>query len=256
MRSNAEWRQWGKTDPLFGVASWFGKTKDGPQPWKDDEFYPLGESDWADFAARWERYGVDRTCCVEIGCGAGRLTKPMAGYFGVVIATDVSEGMVDYARRHVPAGNVLFSVADGLRLAVADGAATAAFSTHVFQHFDSPQNAVSCLREIHRALAPGGTLMIHMMVYEWPAMARFFERVYRWRKIMGQARANWLRRTLRRGRWKPFMRIQHYEIAWVLRALKSIGFQDVEMTIAETRSTRDPHPFAFARKPAAPGPAA
>src|SRR6266849_3636698 len=104
MRSNIEWRTWGKTDPLWGVAACEGKRRNGASPWTDPEFYELGAGDWKDYSRHWEQYGVDRRSCVEIGCGAGRMTQQLAGFFGSVHAFDVSPEMVEYARSHSAPG--------------------------------------------------------------------------------------------------------------------------------------------------------
>ena len=48
MKSNTEWELWGKSDPLYGVASWAGRERGGENPWTDEDFYALGE-DWLDF---------------------------------------------------------------------------------------------------------------------------------------------------------------------------------------------------------------
>jgi 2-polyprenyl-3-methyl-5-hydroxy-6-metoxy-1,4-benzoquinol methylase len=60
-------------------------------PWTDKDFYQLGESDWKDFSRHWEMYGLSRESCLEIGCGAGRITMQLASYFKSVHAIDVSE---------------------------------------------------------------------------------------------------------------------------------------------------------------------
>jgi len=96
-KSNAEWERWGETDPLFGVASWSGRGVTDADPWTDDEFYAMGESDWEDFLAQWSSYGVYPGTCVEIGSGAARLTRPMTRFFNHVHGVDVSPGMLERA---------------------------------------------------------------------------------------------------------------------------------------------------------------
>ena len=91
--SNIEWKKWGEKDPLWGAASCPGKERDGTDPWTDEEFYELGEADWQDFIAHWRKYGVDNRSCLEIGCGAGRITLHLAKHFQNTYAVDVSEGM-------------------------------------------------------------------------------------------------------------------------------------------------------------------
>ena len=157
---------WGKTNPLFAVASWENRNREGTSPWTEDEFFQLGKSDWQDFVLRWERYGIDARACAEIGCGAGRLTKPMSAYFGKMDALDVSEGMLDYARKHVTTAQ--FHLVDGNTIPLPDRSVTAVFSAHVFQHFDSLDDATGYFNEIHRVLVTGGTMMIHLPIYWWP----------------------------------------------------------------------------------------
>jgi 2-polyprenyl-3-methyl-5-hydroxy-6-metoxy-1,4-benzoquinol methylase len=114
MKSNQELKQWGKVDPLFAVASWKNRGKDGSNPWTEDEFYALGKSDWEDFLAQWRQYGCDPKHCIEIGCGAGRLTRCIAETFDQVTALDVSEEQINYARSRINHPNVSFCVTDGV----------------------------------------------------------------------------------------------------------------------------------------------
>src|ERR1051325_326677 len=96
--SNLEWQSWGKHDPLHGVATWPGKGKDGPAPWTDEDFYDLGRRDWDGYHSRWQQYGINYATCVEIGCGAGRITCQLVRDFQMVHALDVSSDMIAYAR--------------------------------------------------------------------------------------------------------------------------------------------------------------
>src|SRR5689334_10746121 len=135
--SNVEWRRWGEIDPLYGVASARGRERGGAHPWSDAEFHELGARHWAAFQPAWRRYGLDYASCLEIGCGAGRMTAQLAREFGIVHAVDVSRGMIDYAAERVTGTNVQFHLTDGGSLPIPPASVTAVFSTHVFQHFDS-----------------------------------------------------------------------------------------------------------------------
>src|SRR5262245_27654952 len=108
MKSNTEWKAWGKQDPLYAVATWADREKSGANPWKDEEFYEVGRRDWADFHHRWSPYGVRDGHCLEIGCGAGRITKQLADQFKEVTALDVSADQIAYAAARVPNDNVRF----------------------------------------------------------------------------------------------------------------------------------------------------
>ncbi len=94
---------------------------------------------------------------LEIGCGAGRLTLPLAELFGEVHAVDVSGEMVaqarqalaDYPHAHVYQNN-------GCDLSVLPALPfDFAFSMIVFQHIPSYQVIESYIREVHRLLRPG-----------------------------------------------------------------------------------------------------
>ena len=254
--SNREWRKWGETDPLFGVASWPGRNQQGASPWTDEEFYRLGESDWQDFRSHWERYGVDRQSCVEIGCGAGRITKQLASFFGEVHALDVSDKMIEYAQRHVSAPCVTFHISNGTAIPLRDGQIDAAFSAHVFQHFDSLSVAQNYFAEMARVLKPGGTLMIHLPIHQWPAMSRTLVRLYALRRAMRDLVARGKRLLMDRGLGQPIMRNLSYPLEFVYRVLPQCGLGDIEIMIFSTRSNLAPHSFVFARKQNASEPVA
>jgi 2-polyprenyl-3-methyl-5-hydroxy-6-metoxy-1,4-benzoquinol methylase len=100
LRTNSEWREWGRRDPLFGVASWSKKNVGGSNPWTDEEFYAIGQSDWREFEEHWRKYGYAAGTFVEIGCGAGRITSQLSLAFERGHALDVSEDMIRYASAH------------------------------------------------------------------------------------------------------------------------------------------------------------
>ncbi len=246
--SNIEWKKWGEEDPLYGVSSWSGKAKGDAAPWTDSEFYSLGKSDWEDALARWKQYGVNRASCLEIGCGTGRVTMHMARFFERVHAIDISEGMLAYARTHVDAPSVTFHLTNGATLPVPDQSVSAIFSSHVFQHFEPTSVAADYFAEIARVLTPGGTFMIHLPLYQWPAMPPVFNALYQLRKTVGNLRARIKRRLMVRGRSKPIMRMTHYAMADLFDTLPAYGFTGVEISVFPMKSNGDPHPFIFARK--------
>lgn len=248
MKSNIEWGLWGRVDPLYGVASWEGKSKSGSAPWKDDEFYALGKSDWQDFKRHWDQFGVTYGTCLEIGCGAGRITRQLAEEFKEVRALDVSEAMIAYARVRIPNGNVRFILADGFRLPLPDGSIDAVFSTHVFQHFDSLDDAGEYFREIFRVMKGGGSLIIHLPIYRWPGYRRIYKLFNAIPDAAGAVWAVYNRFLIKRGVRRPLMRHLPFEIDWLFATLKHLGFVDTELRIIRVKSNDGEHPFVLARK--------
>ncbi len=244
LKSNTEWKQWGQDDPLWGVASWANKEKGGASPWTDEEFYALGASDWQDFLRQWQQYGMDTRSCAEIGCGAGRMTRHLAGTFDRVYAFDVSDGMIDRARLAV-GKNVELAVIDGQHLPLADGAVQAVFSTHVLQHLDSVDIGLGYFREFCRVLGPGGSIMIHLPLYELPIGPE--------RRLMNLAhvmfrRLSDLRADFRRRRGIKTMRGTPYPIDGVTNLLLELKFRRVEFRIFPVSSNGHMHSFVFATR--------
>jgi SAM-dependent methyltransferase len=247
LKSNAEWRQWGKDDPLWAVAAWANRQKEGASPWTEDEFYALGESDWKDFLGQWRQYGIDTQSCLEIGCGAGRVTRPLARSFDRVYAVDVSEQMIGRARDAVNGGNVEFAIIDGLHLPHGDGSVRAIFSTHVLQHLDSVDLGYSYFREFFRVLDEGGTMMVHLPLYQFPRdpakLGSLMSAIY---AVYG--RLDNIRSDIKRRLGVKIMRGTPYPIGSLNHYLSDLGFKSIEFRIFPTKSNGDLHPFVFATK--------
>ena len=78
----------------------------GQNEWTDEEFFAAGEQELQDHVCN----DLGNICqgddpktmkVLEIGCGAGRVTRALARFFGEVYAVDISRNMVRQARRSV-----------------------------------------------------------------------------------------------------------------------------------------------------------
>lgn len=241
--SNVEWRRWGRVDPFFGVATWEGRQRGGANPWTAADFYALGRSDWGDYRERWVRYGVDFGRVVEIGCGAGRLTRFMAADFASVVGIDVSDGMLKVAQANIDASNVDLRLGDGVTLPVESGSADGVFSTHVFQHFESFALARANFSEVARVLRPGGTMMVHLPITVLPVGLPGISFAVNAKRRLGDLRAK-----VRRRQGKPFMRGLQYPWEWITGELPALGLVDVEFAIFATVSNGQFQPCVLARR--------
>ena len=130
--------------------------------WTDEEFFQSGERTVAeeihtDMINICQGKDPAAMRVLEIGCGAGRVTRPLASIFGEVHAVDVSGEMVRLARLALERyPNAFVYQNNGKDLSVVPELEfDFAFSTIVFQHIPSRAVIENYVREVHRLLRPG-----------------------------------------------------------------------------------------------------
>jgi SAM-dependent methyltransferase len=130
--------------------------------WTDDEFFASGERTVAEEILT----DLGNICqgkppagmrVLEIGCGAGRVTRALAKFFGEVHAVDVSGEMVRQAAEALSGHpNAFVYQNNGKDLAVVpEREFDFAFSSIVFQHIPSREVIENYVHEVHRLLRPG-----------------------------------------------------------------------------------------------------
>jgi SAM-dependent methyltransferase len=162
---------------------------------------------------------------VEIGCGAGRMSRALAARVERVTAIDVAPRMLELARHH-NAGrrNVEWLLGDGTSLAgVPDGAADACISYVVLQHIPDPAVILGYVREMGRVLRPGGWAVFQ--VSNAPGVHR--QRPHGPRRMLAS-----LRRRMPRGQRDPAWIGSWVELDDVRAAAGDAGM-DVERVVGE-----------------------
>ena len=142
-----DWDQRARENARFYVAT-------GQENWTDEEFFASGERTVAeeiltDMINICQGKDPKQMRVIEIGCGAGRITRALAHLFGEVHAVDVSGEMVARAREALPTTpNAFVYQNNGKDLSVLpDGPFDFAFSTIVFQHIPSREVIYSYVRK-------------------------------------------------------------------------------------------------------------
>ena len=132
------------------------------QDWSDAEFFQSGQRTVAeeiltDMINICQGRNPKRMTVLEIGCGAGRVTRALAQVFGRVYGVDISGEMVRQARMalaDLPHVSILQN--NGIDLDVLGNTRfDFAFSSIVFQHVPSREVIESYVREVHRRLKRG-----------------------------------------------------------------------------------------------------
>jgi SAM-dependent methyltransferase len=154
-KMRSDWDARAKENARYYVAT----LKDN---WTDEEFFASGEQTVAeeiltDMGNICQEKDPKQMRVVEIGCGAGRITRALARLFGEVHGVDVSGEMVAQARQALnQTPNAFVYQNNGMDLSVIPpGLYDFAFSTIVFQHIPSREVIYNYVREVHRLLRPG-----------------------------------------------------------------------------------------------------
>jgi SAM-dependent methyltransferase len=150
-----DWDERARENARYYVAT-------GKEEWTDDEFFESGERAVAeqilnDMINICQGRDPKQMRVIEIGCGAGRITRALSAVFGEVHGVDVSGEMIARAKqalREVPNAFVYQNNGKDLNV-LPPGPYDFAFSTIVFQHIPSREVIYNYVREVHRLLRPG-----------------------------------------------------------------------------------------------------
>ncbi len=140
-----KWEEFAREDTMFYIDT---SAKDL------DDFWKRGERNFERYILPvLEKHSVSKKVGVDFGCGIGRLTFPMAGYFEEMIGVDVSSSMIAQAREFANEKNVnnvtfildeeFFKISKSIDFV---------YSVNVFQHIKDFEQIKSILRNILRLL--------------------------------------------------------------------------------------------------------
>jgi len=150
-----DWDSRAREAPEYYIAS-------ARREWRADEFFRSGEINVEDeilpdgnLICRGKEFSQMRV--LEIGCGAGRMTRALAAVFHEVHAVDISSEMIALAKRNLSGlRNVVLYKNNGADLfELPSRCYDFAFSFIVFQHIPVFGVIESYVREVYRCLKPG-----------------------------------------------------------------------------------------------------
>lgn len=169
--------------------------------------------------------------CLEIGCGIGRLMKPLAARCARIIGVDLSERMARWACEYLEdIPNAEVRVNDGRTLpGVADRSVDFVYSHLAFQHITLFEVVDAYLAEIARVLKPGGYCRIQNWRDAHKPRSESFKDIIR--PLLGRGRYRSSRCwTWAEGKQVKFGGVTFHPRAW-RRRLESFGLRVVDMEL-------------------------
>lgn len=211
-RNADDWEELARREPYFPVL-----TNDGI---REGDFLETGEADISLLlSAIASILGRDilLTSALDFGCGAGRLTLPLARRAARVVACDVAPTILEHARRNADeAGlrNVTF-IGIAALAGLGDGVFDFVCSLLVFEHI-RPGEGYALVRTLLRVLGPGGIAALQL-TFEPPGGG-----AQRLARMLGRTRP--VHRVLRRSIPLPsFMQVNAYDERIVNREIAAAG---------------------------------
>jgi SAM-dependent methyltransferase len=162
------WERHARRDPLWAILS--DPTKKG-RKWDLERFFETGSREIS--LALYELAHLDvaiaRTNALDFGCGVGRLTQALAGYFDRAVGVDVSPTMIRLAEklnRHPDRVRYVCNAADDLSI-LGQNVFDFVYTDIVLQHLE-PALILRYLTEFFRILSPGGVLIFQLPSHRRP----------------------------------------------------------------------------------------
>ncbi len=223
-----QWDAIARENPHYGILS--HELFEDPSKIQSGLFWHSGEDDVLEFLSGIDQEGLDQKSLVEIGCGMGRMTHPLAKRFSKVWAFDVSSVMIKKARKHWGhLENVEFIQGNGCDLKpLEDASVDVVFSTLVLQHLPKPHLVLGYLEEAGRVLRPNGIACVQLNTIShsppdalsWRGIGRFFRKQI--------ARLELIAPTILKSRSTPLWR--HYRNRYECFRGSSVTVEQVEAT--------------------------
>lgn len=153
-----DWEELASLDPMWAILS--NREKRGNR-WGTEEFFATGESEIDSLMGEVGPFSERRERALDFGCGLGRLTRALLGYYREAHGVDISEVMINKARELTPRCEFHINNSEDLSL-FPSGYFDLVYTNRVLQHLPSGTMISHYLREFFRVVAPGGLVVFQV----------------------------------------------------------------------------------------------
>jgi SAM-dependent methyltransferase len=163
-----DWDDRARKNALFYIL-------DSRGDWDSESFFQSGEDDYQAFVEPVLKridFNPAGKVMLELGCGAGRMTRSFAARFKTVYAVDISSEMLQRGQQLMPReSNVVWQQGNGTDFAgVGNESTDLVFSYLVLQHLPSEELVSKYVSEIIRVLRSDGVFLFQFNSLSRPMM--------------------------------------------------------------------------------------
>ena len=161
-RVQRDWDCYASTDPFWAILTDPNRKNGG---WDEETFFETGRQEISELMEYLATLGsgLARGSALDFGCGVGRLSRALAGYFDEVVGLDIAPTMIALARAHnAHLGRCTFLENSGPDLAAVRGRNfDLIYSSITLQHMP-PRYSRQYVRNLLELLAPGGQFVFQL----------------------------------------------------------------------------------------------
>lgn len=213
--TDREWERFGKNDPYFGVLTDDKFRTDKLTEENKEEFFRSGY-ERINFVLKTIKRHIDPKYkikrALDFGCGVGRLVIPLAEAAEYVVGVDVSNSMLDEAKKNCEARSIknLDFVKSDDKLSLLDGKFNFIHSFIVFQHIPR-RRGLLIFENLMAHLDEGGVCVVH---FTYDSVHRKVKLVS-WIKKYFPLSKNFINLASGREFFAPQMQMNNYDISKV-----------------------------------------
>ena len=196
-RHKEDWERLAEVDAMWAVLTAPDQRGGG---WDADAFFATGAAEIEQVLSGVNDLDppLEYGRALDFGCGVGRLTRALAGRFDTAVGVDISEGMVETARKlNADVAGCEFRVNASADLRqFGDREFDFVYSSLVLQHLPDRELVQSYVAEFLRVVAPGGLVVFGLPArIGWPYRLGLSRRLYAALRRFGIGEETILRRT-------------------------------------------------------------
>jgi SAM-dependent methyltransferase len=168
LRQGTDWEELAQHQPYFRVLASDGVSQVESNDVATAEFWETGTADIAVLlpaVASIIGQDLPLTSVLDFGCGAGRLTLPLARRAATVVACDIAPTMLDYVRQNAETAGLpnITALENDQLITLPDGRFTFICSLLVFQYIPKA-SGYDMFRTLLRLLAPDGVAVLQVVL--------------------------------------------------------------------------------------------